>query len=182
MADRSERTYRNGARVAARSQEVACPRRFGGVDQFDRTNNVYAAEWELGCDSDPIHGDEVEPLLRKALAAIGLDRSNMPGVSFVADDVETEIDFELGGYCDENGDVHFFWDNVSEWVVLHELAHALTLGDGHGPLFCYVLSELVTAVTSRGEGERLLEAFERHNVAVAGPDEWRSCLLDEVNQ
>jgi hypothetical protein len=144
------------------------------------TGDVYEAEFELYAESDSFSGDKVEPLLCEAVAAIGLDRRHVPGVSFVADDVETEIDFESGGYCDENGDVHFHWDNVCQWVVLHELAHSLTLGDYHGPLFCFVLSELVTAVIGTGEGERLLEAFGQNGVSVAGPDEWRSHLLEGI--
>ena len=56
----------------------------------------------------------------------------------------------------------------NEFVILHEIAHHISRGDGHGPQFATCLLDLVRNVMGKEEAELLQAGFALHGVKVQG--------------
>lgn len=53
---------------------------------------------------------------------------------------------------------------MREFVILHELAHHLAIGDQHGPLFVSVFQRLVSEIIGPEAGLLLMDSYAKHGV------------------
>jgi hypothetical protein len=87
-------------------------------------------------------------------------------------EVPDESDF--AGWANDGG-IHLHPRLLRPWTVLHELAHWLDLGDGHGARFCANFLSVVEAGLGRDAAEALATSFARFEVDVDenyAPDWW----------
>jgi hypothetical protein len=115
-------------------------------------------------DAPAMKQEDIPGFFRRVMDATGWAGCHLPEVRFdIPDDHHARGIHHFG----PDGEyLRFHPRLLTQWNVLHELAHWLRPRDGHGPQFCGVLTGLIRSGIDENAARILQEQYAAHGVHV----------------